>query len=111
MVSFRIRGTLGSMSKLVRVTGCLIAFIVATYVDYSKIAFIFMGVPVLFFIIFLWLPNTPAYLMRVGEHEVRNLRFQLSTNHIYLIIKSKFISFSVSFTVGSKKVDSVLQRT
>lgn len=55
---------------MVRVTGALVGVVVATYFEYTTVPLVFMGLPIAFLAIFLWLPNTPTYFIRTGQHEV-----------------------------------------
>lgn len=66
----RIRGALGSMQLLSRSVGYLAAFIVGAIVDYSIFPLIFIGIPVITFILIIFLPNSPQYLIRNGDIEV-----------------------------------------
>lgn len=67
---FRIRGALGSIAPFVRSTAYMVAIIVGTNVEYSIVPFLYIGLPVVFFAIFLCLPNTAPYLIRAGAYEV-----------------------------------------
>lgn len=96
---YRIRGALGSMATFVRSTGYMTAIIVGSYVEYTTVPFLFIGLPVVFFVVFLFLPNTPPYLIRVGKYEVGVDSLRVSSkynNHICL-------------STGSQKIDSLLQ--
>lgn len=67
---YRIRGALGSIQLLSRSFGYLAAFIVGAIVEYSIFPYIFIGVPVITFILVIFLPNSPQYLIRNGDYEV-----------------------------------------
>ncbi|XP_055299426.1 uncharacterized protein LOC129567002 [Sitodiplosis mosellana] len=59
-----IRGRLGSIIQLSRNTGILIAYIVGAIVDYKYIPCIFIFLPLLYVLCFVFLPNTPQYYLR-----------------------------------------------
>lgn len=60
-------------------TGTLVCFIMGTYLEYKIVQGILIFLPIIFFISFLFLPETPAYLMkrnmpREAEESLRYLR-------------------------------------
>lgn len=71
----RIRGALGSIQLLSRSIGYLAAFIAGAIVDYTIFPYIFIGIPIITFILTLFLPSSPQYLIRKGDIEVRNFEF------------------------------------
>lgn len=66
----RIRGALSSISMLARNTGYMVAFAVGAYVEYVIVPYLYIGLPILFLILFLCLPNTAPFLVRHGKYEV-----------------------------------------
>lgn len=101
---FRIRGKLGSMALLIRSNGYLVAFVVGAYVEYSIVPFIYLGIPILFFAILIYLPNTAPYLIRSGKHEVsfnsKRIKYRTTNQLICNLILS----------IGSETINKVLQR-
>lgn len=69
-VFFRIRGKLGSLALLIRSTGYTIAFAVGAYVDYAVVPFIYLGIPIVFFVLLICLPDTPAQHIRTAKYDV-----------------------------------------
>lgn len=59
-----IRGTLGSLTQLARNIGILIAYIVGTLIDYEYVPCIVIVFPVIFFLLFARLPDTPMYYLK-----------------------------------------------
>lgn len=66
-----IRGRLGSVSHLTRNSGVLIGFLVGAVVDYRTLPCIFAVVPLVFGILFFFLPNTPQFYLQKGQNKVR----------------------------------------
>lgn len=78
-ILLRIRGALSSAPLVVRSIGYMAAFAIGAYVDYSIVPLLYIGLPILFFVLFLCLPNTAPYLVRHGKYEVSKcLSFQYS---------------------------------
>ncbi|XP_044003132.1 facilitated trehalose transporter Tret1-like isoform X3 [Aphidius gifuensis] len=66
----KIRGRLGSLIKLMVTLGELYAHAIGPFVSYKYLAYSCAIIPVLFFVSFLWMPESPFYLLmrqnRVG---------------------------------------------
>jgi len=62
-----IRGALGSVFTIQLSGGVLFEVIVGPYVSYHTLNATSAVVPVLFFIAFLWVPESPYYLLKVGR--------------------------------------------
>ncbi|XP_055295169.1 facilitated trehalose transporter Tret1-like [Sitodiplosis mosellana] len=62
-----IRGRLGSFSPLSRNTGVLIVYILGATIPYKIVPCIFVFIPIIFGILFFFLPNTPQYLLEKGQ--------------------------------------------
>nr|XP_012221518.1 PREDICTED: facilitated trehalose transporter Tret1-like [Linepithema humile] len=58
-----IRGSLGSFIKLMVTFGELYAHAVGPYVTYEKLAGICILIPLLFLVAFVWMPESPYYLL------------------------------------------------
>lgn len=69
----RIRGALGSVQLLSRSVRYLVAYIAGAIVDYSTFPFIFMGLPIITFLLFVLITNSPQFLMKKGDFEVDEL--------------------------------------
>lgn len=66
----RIRGTMGTLSAIMRNSGILLAYIIGALLDYNQIPFVFICLPLLFIVNFWFLPSTPQYFIRCGHFEV-----------------------------------------
>lgn len=66
-----IRGRLGSIMQLSRNTGILIAYILGAIVDYKSIPCIFIFIPLIYVVCFVFLPNTPQYYLQSNQVQVR----------------------------------------
>ncbi|PSN57527.1 Facilitated trehalose transporter Tret1 [Blattella germanica] len=64
-----IRGTLGTVRSMVVNIGAIIFCAVGPLVSLSNMAAICTVVPIIFAVCFLWLPESPMYLMKVGKVE------------------------------------------
>jgi SP family facilitated glucose transporter-like MFS transporter 8 len=62
-----IRGTLGSYLAIFGNIGVLFSYVVGSYTLYHDFAIICLSLPVIFFVTFLWMPETPVYLLRRGK--------------------------------------------
>lgn len=59
----KIRGRLGSFIKLMVTLGELYAHAIGPFVSYNSLAFSCAIIPVLFFVSFIWMPESPYYLL------------------------------------------------
>ncbi|PSN54599.1 Facilitated trehalose transporter Tret1 [Blattella germanica] len=62
-----IRGALGSFLMLFLNIGILFGYIIGAYVNYYTYAYIGILFPLLFIFCYYWLPETPMYLIKIGE--------------------------------------------
>lgn len=60
-----IRGSLSNFNNLLKSTGSLFVFVTGPYISYSMLAVICGSIPVLFFIVFSYMPESPYYLLMV----------------------------------------------
>lgn len=77
-VSFRIRGTLYTMYQATFPLGQLIGFVVINYFDYKHQAWIFLSCPIIYFLLFFRIPESPVYLSKTGKQEVRKKLRQIN---------------------------------
>jgi len=59
-----IRGNLTSMMTVTMKLGTLIEFVIGPFLSVKTLAFISLAGPCLFVVTFIWLPESPYYLMR-----------------------------------------------
>ncbi|CAH2252026.1 jg13850 [Pararge aegeria aegeria] len=64
-----IRGSLGCWGALFFTTGSLFAYIIGDILSYQAILLVFVVVPVLNFVLFLLMPESPSYLIKQGKDE------------------------------------------
>lgn len=67
---FSIRGRLGSIIQLSRNIGILISYIIGAVVDYKYIPCIFIFIPILYVVCFIFLPNTPQFYLHKQQTQV-----------------------------------------
>ncbi|XP_072743513.1 facilitated trehalose transporter Tret1 isoform X2 [Anoplolepis gracilipes] len=65
-----IRGTLGSYFQLMLTIGILISYVLGTVLENMKTLSIISGiVPLIFFVVFFFMPETPVYYLKKGNEE------------------------------------------
>lgn len=64
-----IRGNLGSMITVAVKIGTSIEFVIGPFLSVRNLALVSLAGPCLFVITFIWLPESPYYLMRCGAKE------------------------------------------
>lgn len=68
---FRIRGRLGSLLMLNVTIGILVGFIAGTHLPYHTVPKIFLPAPCIFFLLFIFFPETPHYFISRKNFDVR----------------------------------------
>ena len=63
----RLRGSLGTTVSIMSHAGILFSYAVGSYSQYHNFAITCLAVPVLFLISFIWMPETPIYLLNKGK--------------------------------------------
>ncbi|XP_055902643.1 facilitated trehalose transporter Tret1-like isoform X2 [Eupeodes corollae] len=63
------RGAVGSFMTLFMIGGILYTYIIGPYVSYLTLQYCCMAVPVLFFVIFLFMPESPYYFAIKGQKD------------------------------------------
>lgn len=62
-----IRGKLGTAYNLMKLFGAVIVYCAGPYVSYEVLGIICAVFPVLFFVTFVFMPESPYYLIKVGK--------------------------------------------
>lgn len=108
IISYRIRGTLGSMTQLSRNSGILAAYGLGAWLHYDQTPYVFISIPIIYMINFVLLPNTPQYFVKKGKFTVsRKLEITPEINRIEWYtpyISTKFIQ------IGCREITEILQR-
>lgn len=65
-----IRGRLAAITLLARNIGLLLGYVLFATVKYEHIPIIGSSIFIIFFILFVWQPNTPRYYIRKGQFKV-----------------------------------------
>ncbi|PSN32011.1 Facilitated trehalose transporter Tret1 [Blattella germanica] len=63
------RGALGTLLTLMTDLGVLFGYIIGAYVHYYTYAYIAIVFPLLYLFCFIWLPETPMYLINKGDND------------------------------------------
>lgn len=71
--SISIRGKLSSIPYLFRLFGISFSYIAGAYIDFRIIPYVFVPVPILFSVLFTFLPDTPQQLLRTNQFEVSDV--------------------------------------
>lgn len=64
-----IRGRLGSYFQLMVVTGILYTYILGKYMDPTRYSVMCLCVPVVFFVMFIYQPESPVYYLKKSRYE------------------------------------------
>nr|XP_003703808.1 PREDICTED: facilitated trehalose transporter Tret1-2 homolog [Megachile rotundata]XP_012141667.1 PREDICTED: facilitated trehalose transporter Tret1-2 homolog [Megachile rotundata]XP_012141668.1 PREDICTED: facilitated trehalose transporter Tret1-2 homolog [Megachile rotundata]XP_012141669.1 PREDICTED: facilitated trehalose transporter Tret1-2 homolog [Megachile rotundata] len=64
-----VRGALGSFLQLFCTIGLLYAYSIGPYVSYHVFWITCAILPIVFFVCFFWMPESPMYLLKVGHRE------------------------------------------
>lgn len=64
-----IRGTLGSYFQLLLTTGILLSYILGTFVNMRILSIISALVPLIFFVVFMFMPESPFYYLKKGNEK------------------------------------------
>lgn len=67
----RIRGRLGSLLMLNVCIGILLGFIAGTHLPYNLVPQIFLPLPIVFFLLFIFFPETPQHYVMRKNFDVR----------------------------------------
>lgn len=102
--SFRIRGALGSLLMVICCSGILLSFIAGSYLDYGTVPYVFIFLPLIFMIGFLFLPETPHNLLARNNFKVIKALILLITIIVTIFYKKMYL-----FILGSRGVVHFLQ--
>lgn len=69
IASDSIRGSIGTLITVMAKLGILIAYAVGPYVSVKALASILLVTPIIFICVFMWLPESPYYLMGKKKEE------------------------------------------
>lgn len=69
IASYKIRGVITIISVSMMKFGILLAYILGTYLSFIQLAYVSVIPPVTFFLISFWLPDSPYYLLKIGNPE------------------------------------------
>lgn len=65
-----MRGALGAFPSPLYISGCIVGYTVADLFDFYAQIKVYLAVPIIFFIAFLYFPEAPEYLLRKNKLEV-----------------------------------------
>lgn len=51
-------------------SGIVLGYAAGSYLDYFTVPLVLISMPIVFFCIFVWLPNTPQFLLKGGKQKV-----------------------------------------
>ncbi|KAJ9597401.1 hypothetical protein L9F63_011746, partial [Diploptera punctata] len=64
-----VRGTLGTILSVLGNGGILFSYAVGAYSQYHNFAITCLALPILFVVSFMWMPETPIYLLSKGKYK------------------------------------------
>lgn len=79
-----VRGCLSTGFETMLYLGHVIEFSIGPYVSYGNLALISLSIPVLFFLLIIWMTESPYFLLKIGKYdEARKILLHLwgITNH------------------------------
>ncbi|XP_034239827.1 facilitated trehalose transporter Tret1-2 homolog [Thrips palmi] len=62
-----LRGMLGSLFSVMLTAGILFSFVVGSFASFRALAIVCLTLPCIFFVAFLWMPDTPVFLLSRGK--------------------------------------------
>lgn len=65
----KIRGALSSIFSIQLAGGLLFEVIIGPYVSFESLNLITATIPILFFVMFIWVPESPYYLLKKGRRD------------------------------------------
>ncbi|PSN54585.1 hypothetical protein C0J52_07383 [Blattella germanica] len=77
-----IRGTLGTVLSIFANFGVVFAYIVGSYTSYRTFAIVLLIIPILFLVTFMWMPETPIYLLKKGEVKKAKLALKMLRGNV-----------------------------
>lgn len=69
MAQVSVRGALGSFLQLFITVGLLYSYVIGPYVSYLVFWILCAILPILFFVCFMTMPESPYYLLKIGQRE------------------------------------------
>lgn len=78
---FSIRGALGTLLSFNWTTGIVIGYVLASWMDYFLVPYVPLAFSVLFLVIFLWLPESPDYLLHTNQLDLAKISYAFYENH------------------------------
>lgn len=64
-----IRGALGTFMGITYILGVLFVYCVGSFVSMATFAYISTAIPILLFVTFMWMPETPYYYLMTGQKQ------------------------------------------
>lgn len=77
------RGPIGVLNTVIINVGVLAAYVIGTYCSVPVVAWIYAVPPVVFIIIFYWMPETPVYLLRNGRETEAQRALRMLRGPVY----------------------------
>lgn len=107
----KIRGTLGSFFIFSINFGTLLTFIAGNYLEYKTVAYVMVALPIIFLIVFVFLPETPQFLIKCGkekdaEKSLKFLRGCKSSAETPEFVKTELQELSKKNSENSNKNES-----
>ncbi|GBP33783.1 Solute carrier family 2, facilitated glucose transporter member 8 [Eumeta japonica] len=75
-----VRGALGSLFILFQNMGYLVVYIAGDMISFDAVMWLCTAVPLVHMLVFLAMPETPAFLVKTGKREVRSGQISYTVN-------------------------------
>lgn len=89
----RVRGTLNTILVVATSGGTLIGLLAGHFLGYAEAPRIFLLFPVLFIVLYSFMPETPYYLMKINRMEVCTCSFYLLLFGVFLWVVGFFWTY------------------
>lgn len=101
----RIRGRLGSIIQVTRNIGILFAYTLGAVLKYEHIPCIFICIPLLFVVCFVFVPNTPQHYLKK-----ENIQVRIPQKKFMMLLVAYIICFFFLMKPESKRCIKILQK-
>lgn len=69
-VCHSVRGQLNSYLQISCYSGMTFAYVLGSYLHYHTVPLVLLAFPIIFFVMFVWLHDSPQQLLKQGNEEV-----------------------------------------
>ena len=84
--------------------GIVIGYILTSYINYTTVPFIVIGLPIIYIILMFYLPDTPKYLLHKNQENEAEISLKFYKNYIgntkdeFRLFNQEFVNLKKSVT-------------